>query len=199
MHKQGILTLIVILPLLAACGPSQAEHDAAVATQVALLIQQEQAGAGDNGGAEAGAGAEAQPTAATNTGDAAPTPDMRLPSIAACIPDDSERVIATVTDVWDGDSIQVLINGESFEVRYIGLDAADGDTAALEANRQLVEGKQVLLVRDVSDTDQFGRLSRFVIVDRTFVNYELIHKGVVIPEPEEPDLDCMDFFDRAQP
>jgi micrococcal nuclease len=53
---------------------------------------------------------------------------------------------------------------------------------ATEALARLVAGREVLLERDVSDTDRFGRLLRYVWVDDAagspeFVNLRLIADG----------------------
>jgi hypothetical protein len=183
MRKLLALSLFAIL--LVACGPSQAEHDAAVQTQVALLIQQQAAGT-----------AGAQPTTAVPA-DGEPTftsdPEFPIPADAACTPDATPRVVGIVEDVWDGVSIGVDINGVDYEVRYIGVDEG-GNDASLEANRSLVEGKQVLLIQDETDRDEYGRLLRFVIADGVFVNAELLRRGAVFLSPEEPDLSCANFF-----
>lgn len=80
--------------------------------------------------------------------------------------------VATVTKVTDGDTIHVDIDGTDYTVRYIGMDAPEsvdpetpvepGGPQASDANRALVGGKQVYLEKDVSETDRFGRLLRYV-------------------------------------
>jgi hypothetical protein len=70
--------------------------------------------------------------------------------------------LAVVTESIDTDTIDVAIGGVTYRVRYIGMDTPErGDyffTEATEANRALVEGQQVILVKDISETDRFGRL-----------------------------------------
>ncbi|MCK4863754.1 MAG: thermonuclease family protein, partial [Dehalococcoidales bacterium] len=84
---------------------------------------------------------------------------------------------ATVTQVIDGDTITI---DTGHRVRYIGLDTPEVypvqeayGMEAWQANRKLVEGKEVRLERDVSETDKYGRLLRYVYVDDTLVNAEL--------------------------
>ncbi|NDJ51833.1 MAG: nuclease, partial [Chloroflexi bacterium] len=78
-----------------------------------------------------------------------------------------------VTFVVDGDTVDVAIQGEVFRVRYIGVDTPESNEPCFDeataANAQLVAGQNVTLVRDVSDTDQFGRLLRYVYVGTVFV------------------------------
>lgn len=86
-----------------------------------------------------------------------------------------------VTRVIDGDTIDVNINGEVLRVRYVGVNTPERDEAcyseATNANKTLVEGQTVRLERDTSDTDQYGRLLRYVYVDDVFVNATLIKQG----------------------
>ncbi len=181
-----IFVLSVLAITLVACGPNQAEHDAAVQTQVALLMQQQAAGTAAAGQSTVGVPADGQPTFTSD-------PEFPIPADAACAPDATPRVVGTVENVWDGVSIEVDINGSDYEVRYIGIDEG-GNDAALEANRALVEGRQVLLIQDETDRDEYGRLLRFVIADGVFVNAELLRRGAVFLSPEEPDLSCANFF-----
>ncbi len=89
-------------------------------------------------------------------------------------------------DVVDGDTIVVVLDqdGEAYSVRYIGMDTPENTTQiepfgpeATAKNRELVGGKTVALFKDVSETDRFGRLLRYVIADGIFVNYELVAQG----------------------
>ncbi len=197
MKLMKIVTPIVILMLLTACGGGQSSQSA-VDTQVAALIsQQATSDAATNG---------SQPTASVATATTGPAPvnanngQIQIPAEAAvCIPIGTSQVIGTVTDVWDGDEIQVDVNGQSVNVRYIGVDAPDGD-GPTAANSQLVAGKQVLLITDVTDVDEYGRLPRYVITaDGKFVNLEMVRLGQAFPSAEDPDLSCKVVFKAAGP
>lgn len=48
---------------------------------------------------------------------------------------------------------------------------------ASQANAALVAGKTVRLVKDISETDRYGRLLRYVYVGDLFVNGELVLNG----------------------
>lgn len=89
--------------------------------------------------------------------------------------------IATVTGVIDGDTIIVALNGQTYRVRYIGIDTPEtGEpcgSEATSANAALVAGQTVRMVRDVSETDRYDRLLRYVYVGDTFVNGELVAGG----------------------
>lgn len=90
---------------------------------------------------------------------------------------------ALVTNVVDGDTIE--IDGEQV-VRYIGIDAPETDECygaeATEMNRELVEGKTVILIGDVEDRGRYGRLLRYVVADGRFVNAELVRLGYATAE-----------------
>ena len=96
-----------------------------------------------------------------------------------------------VARIIDGDTI-VISTGQ--HVRYIGIDTPEMTPApepfakaATEANRQLVEGKAVRLEKDVSETDRYGRLLRYVWVDGTMVNQELVRRGLAQAKAYPPD------------
>ena len=87
-----------------------------------------------------------------------------------------------VRRVIDGDTIE-LASGE--RVRYIGIDTPEERPRreplareATKANRKLVEGRYVYLVRGVQDRDQHGRLLRYVFVDGILVEADLVREGL---------------------
>ncbi len=99
---------------------------------------------------------------------------------------------ALVIQVIDGDTI--VIEG-GYRVRYIGIDTPEihpqreaYGMKALQANRELVEGKIVRLEQDVSQTDRYGRLLRYVYVDGIFVNAELVRLGLAEAKAYPPDI-----------
>lgn len=108
-------------------------------------------------------------------------------------------VPARVVNVIDGDTIDVEINGQIYRVRYIGVDTPErGDPFYSEAtnfNRSLVEGKTVYLQKDVSETDRYDRLLRYVYLeDGTFVNLVLVCEGYAQVLTVPPDVAHADDF-----
>ena len=112
-------------------------------------------------------------------------------------------------DIVDGDTIKVRIDGETQTVRYIGIDTPETKhpnkpvewmgPEATEANKELVAGKEVWLVKDVSETDQYGRLLRYVyLVDGTFVNAELVKQGYAQASSYPPDVKHSELFAELQ-
>jgi micrococcal nuclease len=127
----------------------------------------------------------------------------KSPTPGSCVRADAPRVQAVVTYVTDGDSIGVEVGGVPFRVRYIGIDApelAAGDPGedAAEANRALVEGKTIEMVRDLSEADRYGRLLRYVFADGVFVNYELVRSGRAWAGFYPPDTACTAEFRAAE-
>ncbi len=110
--------------------------------------------------------------------------------------------LLTVSRVVDGDTI-VLENGEI--VRYIGIDSPEYDKnsdncfiAAKNRNEDLVLGKKVGLVKDVSEKDIYGRLLRYVYIDSVFINEVLVKDGFARRSTYPPDIKYEDLFLQAE-
>ncbi|HMA78739.1 MAG TPA: thermonuclease family protein [Candidatus Paceibacterota bacterium] len=104
---------------------------------------------------------------------------------------------ATVVRVIDGDTIDVRVGGVEERVRYIGIDTPEpyAGTApecyaaeATAANRALTKSGVVTLVRDTENRDTYNRLLRYVYVDDTFVNEQLVERGFARPLPIPPNM-----------
>lgn len=85
---------------------------------------------------------------------------------------------AEVMNVVDGDTI-TLRDGRS--VRYLGIDTPEtGEPYGGEAtdkNKEFVQGQIVEMQRGIRDKDKYGRILRYVYIDGTFVNAELVAQG----------------------
>ncbi len=110
-----------------------------------------------------------------------------------------------ITRVIDGDTIE-LENGQ--RVRYIGIDTPETvdprrsvqcfGKEASEFNKKLVEGKLVRLEKDVSETDKFGRLLRYVYVNDLFINDYLVRQGYAHVSTFPPDVKYQQQFLEAE-
>jgi len=125
-----------------------------------------------------------------------PTPTPVRFSTAGMVP-------ASVTNIVDGDTIDVRIAASVFRLRYIGMDTPErGDNLFAEAtaaNRTLVFGKTVYLEKDISDTDRFDRLLRYVyLADGTFINAELVRMGYAVASTYPPDIKYQETLRLAQ-
>jgi micrococcal nuclease len=127
----------------------------------------------------------------------------------ACPDVPAGRTEAVVVWVVDGDTIHVEIEGQEFVVRYIGIDAPEVGRPdhpeewmgpeATEANRRLVENEVVWLESDVSETDQYGRLLRYVwLADSRMVNEELVRTGFAVARTYPPDVKHQDRLIEAE-
>jgi micrococcal nuclease len=123
-------------------------------------------------------------------------------AIGCAAPAQAPETQVTVTRVIDGDTIEVSLAGTICKVRYIGIDTPElgepGADEATEANRQLVEGEDVRLEKDISETDKYGRLLRYVYVGDTFVNAELVKYGLAWANAYEPDIKYQGDFEELE-
>lgn len=119
----------------------------------------------------------------------------------------SSRVKAVVVKVVDGDTFEIE-SGK--RVRLIGIDTAEsvhpdqsrntefGKTASAYT-KSMLEGKVVYLEKDVSETDKYGRLLRYVYLENgTFYNELLVKEGMAKPATFPPDVKYADVFVKAQ-
>jgi micrococcal nuclease len=110
--------------------------------------------------------------------------------------------VGDVVRVVDGDTIHVQIDGVDYSVRYIGVDSPESGAPysdeATKKNRELVQGKTVTLVMDVSETDRYDRLLRYVIAGDVFVNNEMVFYGLAQSKAYPPDTACQETFDDTQ-
>ncbi|XOB46405.1 MAG: thermonuclease family protein [Candidatus Nealsonbacteria bacterium] len=110
-----------------------------------------------------------------------------------------------VIKVIDGDTIEIE---KGYKVRYIGIDTPETvhpskpvECFGIEAsnkNKELVEGKKVRLEKDVSETDKYGRLLRYVYVNDVFVNDYLVRQGYAYASTYPPDVKYVEQFVQAQ-
>lgn len=103
----------------------------------------------------------------------------------------AEQGTYKVTAIFDGDTIEVLMDGKKQKVRLIGVDTPEtgGNGTDVECygkeatdfTRNILEGNRVMLRADSLSTnrDRYDRLLRYVYrkSDSYDVNYELIRQG----------------------
>ncbi|MEK7580672.1 MAG: thermonuclease family protein [Patescibacteria group bacterium] len=110
-----------------------------------------------------------------------------------------------VIRVVDGDTIEIE-GGQ--RVRYIGIDTPETvhpqkvvqcfGKEASEKNKELVEGKSVTLTKDVSETDKYGRLLRYVYIGDIMVNDFLVRQGYAYSSSYPPDVAHQEEFKEAE-
>lgn len=121
---------------------------------------------------------------------------------------EGERVL--VTDVVDGDTIKVEGN---ITIRLLGIDTPEtkdprknvqcfGKEASNKL-KELIEEKEVILEKDVSETDKYKRLLRYIYLplennQLLFVNDYLIREGFARVLTYPPDVKYTEEFLEAQ-
>jgi len=121
---------------------------------------------------------------------------------------EGERVL--VTEVIDGDTLE--IEG-GLKVRLIGVDTPEtkdprrpigcfGKEASQEV-KNLIEGKVVILQKDISNTDKYQRLLRYVYLpledgNALFVNDYLVREGFGLTLTYPPDVKYALQFREAE-
>lgn len=118
-----------------------------------------------------------------------------------------ESVVAKVTGVTDGDTIDVEIEGEHENVRYIGIDTPEstpdqplecfGHEAAAE-NERLVGGATITLSFGPELRDRYGRLLAYVRRDGLLVNAELVRGGYARSLTIAPNDELAPLFQRLE-
>lgn len=124
---------------------------------------------------------------------------------------------AKLVRVVDGDTLAVDISGAEYRVRLIGIDAPesvasgqylemtgkentqDGEQASAFVKNLLADTETVYLQKDVSDTDRYGRLLRYVWLEvpdddndieeisAKMLNGILVREGIAKPAAYAPD------------
>lgn len=118
---------------------------------------------------------------------------------------------ATLVSVIDGDTLEVLVRGQQARIRLIGMDAPETNQGPLcygsEAKAKVAEllepvGGQLLLEKDVSETDRYGRLLRYVWHqgegDPVMLNLEMVKEGYARAATFPPDVKYEAAFLQAE-
>jgi micrococcal nuclease len=119
--------------------------------------------------------------------------------------------IATVTRVVDGDTVEVAITdrlegpgagraqvGRTYDVRLLGIDTPESvdpgspvecfGPEASAAAKALLLGEQVTLVKDAEESDQYGRLLRYVYLGEEMADARLVANGYAHSYPYPPNV-----------
>ncbi len=135
----------------------------------------------------------------------APQEKLELPiNEPPATPEQSQRL--RVTRIIDGDTFVVEGN---ITVRMIGIDTPElrpknADTSecfsieATDRTRGLLENTVVTLKRDVSNTDKYGRILRYVFIDDIFINALLVEEGYALARAYRPDTSRQKVLADAQ-
>ncbi len=127
-----------------------------------------------------------------------------------------ELTEATVTKVIDGDTIWVDINGKEEKVRFIGVNCPEYTTKIEEYGKEATEyttnellGKKVYLQKDVSQTDDYDRLLRYVWLEKIdtineenienyLFNAKLVINGYAQSNYYKPDISLQNYLEKFE-
>jgi micrococcal nuclease len=107
---------------------------------------------------------------------------------------------ASVIRVVDGDTIEI---GTGAKVRFIGVDTPEvhgkSEYYGAEASayvKSMLKGQTVVLFKDVSETDRYGRLLRYVFIygDPVMFNERLVREGYANTATFPPDVAFAERF-----
>jgi endonuclease YncB( thermonuclease family) len=96
--------------------------------------------------------------------------------------DNYEKEPAILTRVIDGDTIKVIMQGESEEesIRMLGINTPEKKMPYANASRDFLkqfENKTIYLLRDKEDIDKYNRKLRYVFYESRFLNLEILESG----------------------
>jgi micrococcal nuclease len=109
-----------------------------------------------------------------------------------------QGVLAQVLRVIDGATIEVSIDDETHGVRYLGIDVSEKPGEAAAENERLVGERTVILEQDAVDTDERGRLLRYVWLGDLLVNAELLRLGYAQVSDDPPGTKYQELFRQLE-
>ncbi|KKR51019.1 MAG: WD40 domain protein beta Propeller [Candidatus Curtissbacteria bacterium GW2011_GWA1_40_16] len=151
-------------------------------------------------------------SSSTNESEVLSSQDITSPTPSAApaqSPQSTSQVLGsqtvTVTAVIDGDTIEIE-GGQ--RIRYIGINTPETvdprkpvecfGREASNKNKELVAGKSVRLEKDISETDKYRRLLRYVFIGDVFVNDYLVRQGYAYASSYPPDVKYQNQFNQAE-
>lgn len=119
-------------------------------------------------------------------------------------------LVATVSRVVDGDTINIKVNGKEETVRLLLVDTPEtvhpskpvqpfGPEASKLAKETLTPGKQVEIEIDISERDKYGRFLCYLYIDGKMFNELLLEKGLArVAYVYAPNTRYVDQFYNVQ-
>jgi len=121
---------------------------------------------------------------------------------------DGDTVEVRITDRVDGPGAGRATLDSTYSVRLIGIDTPESvkpgspvdcfGKEASAATTALLEGQRVRLVKDVEETDAYGRLLRYVYLEAEMANARLVINGYAHAYTYPPDVRHAALFTSLQ-
>lgn len=123
---------------------------------------------------------------------------------------------AKVTKVVDGDTIWVEIDGKTYKVRLIGINCPEYTKEiepygkeATDYTYENINGKTVYLMSDITDTDDYDRLLRYVWtqkvdeineenISKYLFNAKLIQEGLAYSNYYKPNILLQSYLENFE-
>lgn len=110
-----------------------------------------------------------------------------------------------VSRVVDGDTLKIVYNEKEVSVRLIGIDTPESvhpdsnknvpeGRLAADFTRRALEGKEVFLEFDISESDRYGRLLAYVWTEDGMFNKALLKAGMASVYTYPPDVKYAEEF-----
>lgn len=127
-----------------------------------------------------------------------------------------ELTEAKVTKIVDGDTIWVDINGDEEKVRFIGVNCPEYTTKIEPYGKEATEyttnellGKTIYLQKDVSETDDYNRLLRYIWLEKVdnineenirqyLFNAKLVLNGYAQSNYYKPDISLQNYLEKFE-
>jgi micrococcal nuclease len=114
-------------------------------------------------------------------------------------PQIDDDVFYKVKEIVDGDTFTIE-NGN--KIRLIGINTPEYGMYFYEEAKDvlalIIKGKKVLIERDISDIDRYGRLLRYAYYGQLFVNLEMVIRGFANSFTYPPDVKYQEKFIEAE-
>ena len=111
-----------------------------------------------------------------------------------------KQFLFNVTYIVDGDTIEIETQER---IRLICIDAPErGEEGYLEARKyleSLILNKKIALEKDISETDQYNRLLRYIYLENgSFINELVVKQGYAKAYPYNPDVTLCSIIQEAE-
>lgn len=126
----------------------------------------------------------------------------RLQIKSKVVDEQSQKI--KIIRVIDGDTV---VTQDNQKIRLIGIDTPEininnpqkclGDLATIKM-KELLQDRYVTLEKDISHTDQYNRLLRYIWVDNQLINEVLLQQGYAQIETINPDTKYQHRLSAAQ-